>query len=297
MIVFYNDDYVLGAEDFDTNRKSQAIANGLPESFDIQSPEDLYDETESLIRNIHDEDYVNAVRDGHPENLARSNGLLWDPTVYQMALAHNAGCLAAAKTAAYQGGSVATLSSGLHHSRKEMGSGFCTFNGIALAAHWLQLQGLTTCIIDLDAHCGGGTYSMINHDTTYQLDCSVSAFDRYVTVDDLDIQKMSSADHYIENIVDMLHDAEFDQIDADIFIYNAGVDPINCGVTAGQLAARESMMADFFARQGKPVIVTMAGGYTWDANTMDDIRDLHIDTLSQMSGVKTNPALSLASVK
>ena len=297
MIVFYNDDYVLGADDFDTNRKSQAIANGLSESFDIQSPEDLYTETEALIRTIHDEDYVNAVKDGYPENLARSNGLKWDPTVFEMALAHNAGCLAAAKTAAYRGDAVATLSSGLHHAREEMGSGFCTFNGIALAAYWLQLQGLTTCIIDLDAHCGGGTYSMINHETTYQLDCSVSAFDRYVTVDGFDRQMMSSTEHYIENIMDLIHGEQLDQIDADIFIYNAGVDPINCGVTAAQLACRESMMADFFQRQGKPVIVTMAGGYTWDSNTMDDIRDLHIDTLQQMSTVKTAPALTLASAK
>jgi len=55
-------------------------------------------------------------------------------------------------------------------------------------------------------------------------------------------------------------------------------------------------MAQFFQRQGKPVIVTMAGGYTWDSNTMDDIRDLHIDTLTQMSTVEAAPALTASAV-
>jgi len=296
MIVFYNDDYVKGADDFDTNRKSQAIASGLPDSFDIQSPENFYEETEDILVVLHDEDYVYAVKDNFHPHLARSNGLKWDPSIFDMALAHNAGCLAAAKTAALRGGAVATLSSGLHHARWGEGAGYCTFNGIALAAHWLQLQGLTTCVVDLDAHCGGGTYSMINHDTTYQIDVSVSAFDRYVPVDGYDIQKMSSPEYYVENVIDTLNLAEFDEMNVDVFIYNAGVDPINCGVTANQLAARERLMAQFFQRQGKPVIVTMAGGYTWDSNTMDDIRDLHIDTLTQMSTIETAPALTASAV-
>lgn len=296
MIVYYNDDYVAGADDFDTNRKSQAIAVGLSDDFTICSPASHYEETESYLGAIHNPDYISAVRSGLPFNLARSNGLLWDPTIYQMARAHNAGCLAAAQMAATEGGAVATLSSGLHHSRRDEGSGFCTFNGIALAAHWLQLQGLTTCVVDLDAHCGGGTYSMINHDTTYQIDVSVSAFDRYVPIDGYDIQKMSAPEYYVENVIDTLNLAQFNEMDIDVFIYNAGVDPINCGVTADQLAARERYMAEFFRRQGKPVIVTMAGGYTWDSNTMDDIRDLHIDTLTQMSTVEAAPALTASAV-
>ena len=59
------------------------------------------------------------------------------------------------------------LSSGLHHASTERGNGFCTFNGLALAARALMDGGANhVLILDLDAHCEGGTYEIVHNSST-----------------------------------------------------------------------------------------------------------------------------------
>ena len=65
--------------------------------------------------------------------------------------------------------------------RRDRGAGFCTFNGLALAARAALAAGAASVLIlDLDAHCGGGTASLIAEEPRiWQLDVSVCAFDSY----------------------------------------------------------------------------------------------------------------------
>ena len=124
---------------------------------------------------------------------------------------------------------------------------------------------------------------MINHDTTYQWDFSTNSFDSYEVEDELDRLWITNVDRYISNLIKMLNHDILDEIDPDIIIYNAGVDPLNDGVLDVQLLTRERLMSAFLAEVGKPAVVTMAGGYTWDDHTMDDIVDAHVSTLSEMN--------------
>lgn len=51
-----------------------------------------------------------------------------------------------------------------HHAHEELGSGFCVFNNVAIAAKFLSQKGLKVLIVDWDAHHGDGTQSITQND-------------------------------------------------------------------------------------------------------------------------------------
>jgi len=291
MKIFWNPDYTASGYAFDTTRKSAHIAERVAsdpnfvadrQRLELANPNTHYAVADEYIRRFHDHDYVEAVRTGSDTRLAGSQGFPWDEYIYPMARAHVAGCLAAVDEACQHKNVAVTLSSGLHHARRENGVGFCTFNGVALAARYAESKGLTSLVIDLDAHCGGGTYSMINHDTTYQWDMSTNRFDSYVPEDQFDQLVIANTDEYITSLIKMLNTVDMADINPDIIIYNAGVDPLNDGLLEMQLHTREKLMSGWLAEQDVPVVVTMAGGYTWGDFTMEDITDAHMTTITEM---------------
>lgn len=52
-----------------------------------------------------------------------------------------------------------SFSGGLHHALPARASGFCVFNDVAIAIHWLLRQGLRVAYVDIDAHHGDGVQS------------------------------------------------------------------------------------------------------------------------------------------
>ena len=90
--------------------------------------------TAAQVERVHDPAYVQAVGTGEPRALAESQGFAWDPQLWPMVLASNGGAVAAARAAPASSASPAHSSSGLHHARYGRGAGFCTFNGLAIAA-------------------------------------------------------------------------------------------------------------------------------------------------------------------
>src|SRR5207302_8258401 len=143
----------------------------------LAAPEPL---TREQAAEVHDPDYVRAVETGLPRDLAESQGFVWDPGLWPMVLATNGGAVAAALTALQQG-VAGSLSSGLHHARRGSGAGFCTFNGLVIAARAALAAGAgAVLILDLDAHCGGGTAALIQDDPqVWQIDISVNGYDGY----------------------------------------------------------------------------------------------------------------------
>ena len=137
MRVFYSPDYVGAGFAFDTTRKAQWIAESLDASpipgIELVEPEPL---ERWQIEEVHDPEYVEAVETGNPRSLAESQGFAWDPDLWTMVCASNGGAVAAA-LAALEDGVAGSLSSGLHHAKYDRGEGYCTFNGLVLAAHAL----------------------------------------------------------------------------------------------------------------------------------------------------------------
>ena len=295
MKIFYNDGYVAPNHSFDTTRKAAWIADAIHETgvpgVELVDPACFTGLAEQVIESIHDTEYVDALRKGEPEGLASSQGFVWDEGIWEMALNSTAGVLGAVTEALASGSSAGSLSSGLHHARAGEGSGFCTVNGLAGAArHALGLVDGTVVVLDVDAHCGGGTHSLIGHEERIRhLDLSVSSFDSYAATGDnrlvlltRDAGRAGFDRRYLDEL-----DGLLDQIpdDTGLVVYNAGMDPYPT-VSAVALAQREDRVAGWCATNNVPVAFVLAGGYT-HVMAEGQLVDLHMQTIRAFSTVGT----------
>ncbi len=287
--VFYSPAYVGSAYSFDTTRKSKWIAESLAArpiaGVELAEPRPL---TEAQVAEVHDADYVRAVRTGQPRSLAESQGFVWDPGLWPMVLSSNGGAVAAA-IEALKNGRAGSLSSGLHHARRRSGAGFCTFNGLALAAKAASAAGAgAILILDLDAHCGGGTCELIAAEPRiWQLDVSVSSYDSYAPSSHRTLDIVSEPEQYLPTIRRRLAELEDNTPGFGLCLYNAGMDPYEGCSTGGLrgidfqiLAEREKLVFEWCSRRGIPIAFVLAGGYV--GNSLDEagLVELHRLTLS-----------------
>ena len=280
--VYYNPDYVASEYAFDTTRKAGELAARIERggsSATLIDPFELVGRTEQLIARAHSPAYVEAVRSGNPTGLAESQGFDWDPKIATMATAHSAG-LVAAVTAVLSGPTrfAGSLSSGLHHARRDKGAGYCTFNGLVVAANAaIELGAERLLVLDLDAHCGGGTRSMTDPDSVVQIDVSTVGFDTW-SPEGVDALLMARPDGYLAKVAEALRLADSAGT-FDLVLYNAGMDPANSGVSAADLKAREQMVAEWVRNREYRLVYALAGGYTGYDLTMSDLVELHYLTV------------------
>jgi acetoin utilization deacetylase AcuC-like enzyme len=279
--VYYNEQYVASDHAFDTTRKAGELAAVIEADHSVATlvdPEGFTDQAISLIGRVHTSEYVDAVSTGTPSGLAESQGFTWDSKVSPMAIAHSSG-LVAGVTEVLSGPSrvAGSLSSGLHHARADRGAGYCTFNGLAVAAACALDLGIERLLVlDLDAHCGGGTRSMTDPDSAVQIDVSTVDFDRW-TPSGHDALLMADIGDYLHRVVEALELAERAG-SVDMVLYNAGMDPANSGVSTSDLKRREQMVAEWADHHRYPLVYTLAGGYTAGI-TMAELIDLHLLTV------------------
>jgi acetoin utilization deacetylase AcuC-like enzyme len=283
MKLFYSESYILASHAFDTTRKAQWIAESLRSQpiagVGLVEPMPV---TEAQLYLIHDQAYVRAVKSGDPRWLAESQGFRWDPQLWPMVCATTGGVIEAARVAVREG-IAGSLSSGLHHARRETGDGFCTFNGLALAAlDALDRGAQSVLILDLDAHCGGGTHSLVGHDPRIQqVDVAVSSYDYYKPASHNRLDVVRDASQYLSVVQQLLteleHAGQFD-----LCLYNAGMDPHEgCaigglpGITATLLHQRERQVFQWLRLHAKAVAFVLAGGYVSTALTQSALVALH----------------------
>jgi acetoin utilization deacetylase AcuC-like enzyme len=286
--VYYDPSYAAAGFAFPTTRKARWIADSLLAKpipgIILERPPSL---TEEDLLAVHDVGYVRAVRTGEPRSLAQSQELDWDPGLWPMALASNGGAVAAALRA-MRDGIAGSLSSGLHHARRDQGYGYCTFNGLALAAKSALAAGAgDVLILDLDAHCGGGTHGLIAETPhVWQVDVSVDRFDLYEPGERTTLDVVGNVADYLPTISRRLREARTRRFG--LCLYNAGMDPHEdcpegalAGITDQHLRAREELVFDWCRELGLPVAFVMAGGYLRPPR-MDEIRlvELHRLTLA-----------------
>lgn len=285
--VFYTPAYVGAAHAFETTRKARWVAESLL-ARPIVGLRLLANPSlgEAALLGAHDRAYVNAVRTGLPRELAQSQGFAWDPQLWTMVRASNGGVVSAALRA-MKAGVAGSLSSGLHHARRDRGAGFCTFNGLAIAALQALAEGARrVLILDLDAHCGGGTHSILGeHAAIHQLDVAVDAFDRYQPRGGNTLDLVDAAADYLPTIARRLRALGGERFD--LCLYNAGMDPHQgCpvgglpGIDAGILARRETMVFDWCRARGLPIAFVLAGGYLGPGLSQSQLVDLHRLTLA-----------------
>ncbi len=287
--VYYSPMYVGSGYAFDTTRKSRWIAESLSESpipgIELVEPDPL---TVDQLATVHESAYIRAVETGIPRGLAESQGFAWDAGLWPMVLASNGGAVAAA-LAALERGVAGSLSSGLHHARSGSGAGFCTFNGLVIAAREALMAGAgSVLILDLDAHCGGGTASLIADESrVWQIDVSVNSYDSYPSSDRVWLDIVGGSSDYLPTIQRRLDEADRLGLSFDLCLYNAGMDPCEDCSTGGQpgidrevLAQRERLVFAWCSNRRLPIACVLAGGYVGPRLDERGLVALHRLTLS-----------------
>jgi acetoin utilization deacetylase AcuC-like enzyme len=286
MKVFFHPDYNGVAHASETTRKATAIATSLGTrpivGVEVVAPRPC---SRAELLGVHANEYVDAVISGHPSYLAASAGLGWDDAYFASVSASTGGVRDAVLDALATGAVAGSLSSGLHHARADAGHGFCTFNGLVVGARAALAAGAQrVLILDLDAHCGGGTASLIEHLAgVEQVDVSVNNYDSYTDRPDARLT-ITSGDDYLDVIVRQLDDIDTPE-EIDVVIYNAGMDPHRGSggprpIDTDVLARRESVVFEWAAGHRLPVAWVLAGGYLWGGLDMDGLVDLHRLTIT-----------------
>ncbi len=294
MKLFYDKTYSPSNATFDTHAKARLVADRAGEipGVMLKSPRPA---TVEELNEIHHARYVKAVMTGAPADLASSNGFEWSPDLRDSVLASTGGIRDAVMAALNGDGIAGSLSSGLHHAGYRQGRGYCTVNGLALGALAARRNGAKrVLIIDFDAHCGGGTASIIEGMSGIeQIDVSVSAFDRYEQTEHARLW-MSDGESYLHDVTHAL-ESVLHPSNIDIVIYNAGVDAHEhagglSGITTDVIRQREAQVVDWSRSHGLSMAFTLAGGYSSTAFGMEQVANLHTLIIQAANSVYSKSA-------
>ncbi|MEN9859867.1 MAG: hypothetical protein RLZZ515_349 [Cyanobacteriota bacterium] len=164
------------------------------------------------------------------------------------------------------------LAGGTHHAYPDHGSGFCIFNDCAVAARVLLAEGRVQqlMVIDLDVHQGDATAAIFAGDPrvfTVSVHCQSNFPLRKQSSDvDLPLDDALEDDDYLLAIGDLIPNL-LDQVQPDLVLYNAGVDPHRedrlgklCLSSTG-LLNRDRLVLDSCLRRSIPVATVIGGGY------------------------------------
>jgi acetoin utilization deacetylase AcuC-like enzyme len=210
------------------------------------SRKDLYE--------AHDKKYVDGVLDGEISNGFGDTG----QDVID-SLPFTVGSMVAATKHAFKTGEpAAALCSGFHHAGWDFGGGFCTFNGLIVAALAAKKAGAKKVgILDCDYHYGNGTddiikrkkWKWLKHFTAGHIFCGGS-----------------QAEMFLDNLENVIKSNFWD---CDVLIYQAGSDPfigdpLGGFLTIEQLKKRDEIVFKTAKKMRLAVAWNLAGGYTKD---------------------------------
>ena len=211
----------------------------------------------------HASDYVRGVLSGKIPN-GFGNTL---PEVAR-ALPWTSGAMLAAARAAIANGCVAVAPvSGFHHACYREGGGFCTFNGLMVAALALQAEDKVRCvgILDYDMHYGNGTVDILRR-VSSEVIVHYTAGEEY-RFEDQAAGFLAGIPTQVRNFAG-----------CDVLLYQAGADPhvndpLGGWLTGPQLAERDRLVFRTCQELGLPVAWNLAGGYQDPLRKVLDIHD------------------------
>ena len=142
-------------------------------------------------------------------------------------------------------------------------------------------------ILDLDAHCGGGTHSLVENLTNvWHLDIAVNEYDIYVPSGHNSLDLVTDHQDYLPVVKSRLSSLDQKAPGFDICLYNAGMDPHEgCtigglkGITLEVLREREYLVFEWFRQRRVPIAFVIAGGYTSVTLNQSGLVQLHRLTL------------------
>lgn len=121
-----------------------------------------------LIRRVHDDDYIEAVRLGQPNaefGLGTSDNPVF-PSMHEISAQVAMATVEAARSVwSGEARRASNISGGLHHAMPRSTSGFCIYNDLAVAIRWLLDAGVPrVAYVDVDVHHGDGVQAIFYDD-------------------------------------------------------------------------------------------------------------------------------------
>ena len=221
----------------------------------------------------HDPDFVTGVLTGSLVNGFGDR----DPRVASSLPFTSGSMVAAAEHAVLHRVVVCSPTSGFHHAGYRSAGGFCTFNGLMVAALAVKDAGLVNrvAILDCDAHYGNGTDSIIR---ALGLDW-IEHHTQGLTFGTARQADNGAYERWLDAAIERC-------LDCDLVLYQAGADPhindpLGGILTTEQMSARDR---DVFERLGHlPTVWNLAGGYqvvngATEAGRIEPVLALHRET-------------------
>ena len=283
--IYWGPDYVLDSG-VETRTKSGPLAKiligGEVPGVDLIAPLPI---TRDELVEIHDEQYIDRLVHFERPELTRS-------------IFASTGGVRDALDAMFEHGKAGSLSSGLHHAKRNHDEGLCYINGLALAAlRAISKHGVKkVAVLDTDSHCGGGTFQLVGENEKVLLaDVSCNSYDTWQPNSERHhLKVVNSASEYLDAVKQALK--HIDGVDA--LIYNAGMDPFeDCmtggmrGITREILAERERLVAQWCEDTQTPAMFVLAGGYGGKNLDLDGVARLHLPTIREFARIRMTPKL------
>jgi acetoin utilization deacetylase AcuC-like enzyme len=166
------------------------------------------------------------------------------------------------------GGAACSPTSGFHHAGYNYCRGFCTFNGLMVAAMMVRRDASRIGILDCDYHYGDGTQDIIDR----------LALDHVVHMTTGALPKSQEPEDFITRLPEMLAELKLD-----LLLYQAGADahiddPLGGWMTTDQLRRRDRAVFSYCRQASLPVVWNLAGGYQAD---VQKVLDLHHATMEE----------------
>jgi acetoin utilization deacetylase AcuC-like enzyme len=226
----------------------------------------------AIIELAHDSEYVAQFLTGGLSDAAvRRIGFPWSEGLVRRTLASVGGTLSATNDALEKGWG-GNLAGGTHHAFRAAGAGFCVFNDIAVAIHWLRSQSRIrrAAIIDLDVHQGDGTAEIFASDPnvmTASIHCKSNfPFRKQQSNIDVDLPEGMGDDEYLAALDSVL--PQIIAFEPEIIYYQSGVDGLHSdalgrlALSHAGLKERDRRVMAAAATHRIPLVVTLGGGYS-----------------------------------
>jgi acetoin utilization deacetylase AcuC-like enzyme len=261
--VFYTEAMVADSRSFSPSAaKPRAVVASWRERFGGIVFREPSPATTAQLEAAHDRDYVRGVLAG-----TRPNGFGNTLTEVTASLPYTSGAMIAAARAARESGVAVAPVAGFHHAGYAQGGGFCTFNGLLVAALALRHDTPTVRvgILDCDHHYGDGTTDIIRH---LRLDW-VQHYSVGATYD-----HPAQAAGFFEQLPAIVRAFRA----CDVLLYQAGADPhvqdpLGGWLTTDELRERDRIVFVECKRAGLPVAWNLAGGYQTPLRRVLDVHD------------------------
>ena len=281
--VVNHDDYLANIGDdhkFPINKFGE-LAKYLIREKIVKNFHKPYPCSEETLKKAHSEKYIKQIKNKSLDKAEiKKIGFPLVDSVIKRSLIATGGTVLASKLA-INNGLACNTAGGSHHANFGGGAGYCVFNDVAVAAHYLLDRGLAgrILIVDLDVHQGNGNADIFKGNKnvfTFSMH-SKTNYPAKKSISDLDVELDDNMEdkEYIKILKFYLN--EFNKENFDYVFYIAGVD-IHFNDRLGKLKIsdegirrRDEIVTENFFSKGIPLCGVLGGGYNKDFNKLVEL--------------------------